>query len=84
MAWFTFKCPTHNEFKLSLDKRQKTAKCPTCGADSCGIIKLGSIQVLEHLDNGAMHRAVDRLSGIEEIAKERSDAHKTNQEPEEE
>ena len=79
MAWFRYKCEEHGEFKLSLEEREKTALCPTCKRESNGIIKLGSISVVERLDNGAMARAVERLHNIEDIMEERSRKHEENQ-----
>ena len=75
MAWFSYTCPEHGDFKVSLPKRQKRSPCPTCGKDSDGIIKLGTIQVKERLDNGAMARKVERLHNIEEIMNDRADKH---------
>lgn len=75
MARFKYKCPDHGEFVVCLDKREKKANCPHCGKESRAIIRAGTIQVMERLDNGAMARAVERLSNIEEVMSERSDAH---------
>lgn len=73
MAWFSYHCKEHGDFKVSLDKREKTQKCPTCFKDSCAIIKrVGNAQIVDRLDNGAMVRAVERLQDIEEIMEERS------------
>ena len=83
MGWFSFKCPEHGDFKLALPKRQKKSPCPTCGKESDGIMKLGTIQTLEHLDNGAMTRSVERLSNIEEIKEERDEKFRVKQNEEE-
>jgi len=73
MAHFTYKCPEHGSFCVSLDKREKTHKCPKCGKESKAVLKMGSVQIVERLDNGAMARAVERLHNIEEIMEERAD-----------
>ena len=75
MGWFSYKCPNHGDFKLSLDKRENKAKCPACQSESSAIIRVGGTSIVERLDNGAMSRAVERLSGIEEIMNERADKH---------
>lgn len=75
MAWFTYKCPDHGEYKISLQKREKTHLCPLCQKESKAIIKAGSISVVERLDNGAMARTVERLYNIEEIMSDRADKH---------
>lgn len=76
MAWFTFRCPTHGEFKKSLQKREKAQPCPSCGQASDTILKpTASISVVEKLDNGAMSRSVERLHNIEEIMNDRADKH---------
>lgn len=75
MAWFSYKCPEHGVFKLQLDKRSKTYACPQCQAESSAVLKGGTTQVLERLDNGLMARAVERLHNIEEIMSDRSDEH---------
>jgi hypothetical protein len=76
MAWFTYSCSTHGEFKISLPKREKNHPCPTCGQQSGPILKAtSSISVVERLDNGAMSRAVERLHNIEEIMNDRADKH---------
>ena len=75
MAWFTYNCPTHGNFKVSLPKRAKVVPCGTCGADSVPVLKTGSVSVMEKLDNGAMARSVERLHNIEEIMNERADKH---------
>ena len=74
MGWFSFKCPQHDTFIVALQKRQKMVKCPKCGADSAAIIKIGTTQIVEKLDNGVMGRSVERLHNIEEIIKNRADA----------
>ena len=75
MAWFTYKCEEHGNFQISLPKREKVQKCPNCGSDSRVVIKGGSIQIVERLDNGAMARRVERLNNVEEIMEERSRKH---------
>lgn len=76
MAWFTFKCQEHGEFKKALPKREKYSACPKCGKDSP--VTLGGqsgLSVMERLDNGAMARGVERLHNIEEIMNDRADKH---------
>jgi hypothetical protein len=75
MAWFTYECKTHGQFKLSLQKREKEHPCPTCGDIAKPVIKAGSVSVVERLDNGSMARSVERLHNIEEIMSDRSDKH---------
>ena len=84
MGWFSYTCPDHGVFKISLPKREKTSKCPLCGKESSGIIKLGSVQIKEKLDNGAMSRSVERLSNIEEILEERDEKFSVKQDYEDE
>lgn len=83
MAWFTFVCPAHGEFRVSLNRRERIVSCPTCKADSKAVIRTGSISVVEQLDNGAMSRKVERLHNIEEIMNDRADKHSGEQDPEE-
>lgn len=71
MPRFTFTCPEHGEFQVSLKSRQKTMACPKCNVESKNVFKQGTVQTLERLDNGLMFRRVDRLSNIEEIMDER-------------
>lgn len=61
---------------MSLENRAKTTNCPRCGAESRAILKLGSSQIVERLDNGAMPRAVERLHNIEEIMADRDASHR--------
>lgn len=75
MAWFSYKCPEHGQFRVTLEKRVPKIACPSCGKESCAIIKIGSTQIVERLDNGLMGRAVERLHNIEEIMNERADKH---------
>lgn len=75
MAFFSYKCETHGEFRLSLKKRTKLGICPQCQSDCKPVIKAGSVQVMERLDNGAMARSVERLSDIEQIMNDRADKH---------
>ena len=75
MAFFTYDCPEHGNFRVSLDKREKLRQCPKCGADSKPVLKVGTVRVVERLDNGAMVRRVERLHNIEEIIEERDRAH---------
>lgn len=72
MPRFTYACPEHGEFQISLKMRQKTAECSRCKAESSPVIKQGSFQMLERLDNGLMPRRVERIHNIEEICEERS------------
>ena len=80
MGWFTFKCPTHGEFKVSLPQRTNLQSCKRCGAESKVILKVGNISVVERLDNGAMGRAVERIHNIEEIINDRADKHSEERE----
>ncbi len=74
MAWFTYACKEHGEFRQSLSKREKSRQCPVCGVESYPVLKAGSsISVVERLDNGVMARRVERLHNIEEIMSERAD-----------
>ena len=75
MARFKYKCPEHGEFTISLEKREKKVNCPQCNKSSRAIIRAGTIQVIERLDNGAMARAVERLHNVEEVLEERSENH---------
>lgn len=75
MAWFKYKCPTHDAFSVSLAKREREVSCPKCQQLSKPIIGVGSTQIVERLDNGAMARAVERLHNIEEIMNDRADQH---------
>lgn len=75
MAWFSYECPDHGQFRKSFKKRERTAECPVCGGQGKAIMKAASIQVVERLDNGAMARRVERLHNIEEIMEERADKH---------
>jgi hypothetical protein len=79
MAWFRYKCPDHGDFRLSLSKRQKTANCPQCQKESRGIISMGSVTIMERLDNGAMARAVERIHNVEDLMEERSQKHEERQ-----
>lgn len=71
MPRYTYECPVHKNFQVNTQRREKTAKCPGCGAESRAILKVGSSQIIERLDNGLMPRAVERLHNIEEIMAER-------------
>jgi len=75
MAWFSYKCPNHGEFKVSLTKREKFVDCAKCQTKSYPALKVGTISVMERLDNGTMGRAVERLHDIEEIMNKRADDH---------
>jgi len=79
MAWFSYYCPDHGLFKVSLDKRAQTHHCTFsmgCEEIKCkAVIKGGGVQVVERLDNGAMARSVERLANIEEIMNKRADDH---------
>lgn len=77
MAWFSYKCEDCGEFRKSLKKREKKQECPICGKPSCVVLRTGTVQTVEILDNGAMARSVERLSNIEEIIEERADRHST-------
>ena len=75
MARFSYKCPEHGDFTVTLKKRVKKMPCPECQKESCAIIRAGTIQVVERLDNGAMARAVERLHDIDDIMYDRSEEH---------
>lgn len=75
MARFFYTCTTHGNFKVSLSKREKTFKCPTCKEDSKARIKAGSVRVVEIMDKGNQARAVEHLKDIEEIMKDRERRH---------
>ena len=75
MALFTYQCPTHGNFRVKLDKREKRYKCPQCSVECQSVLKMGTVQVVERLDNGAMARKVERLHNIEEIMNDRADKH---------
>ena len=75
MAWFTYKCNDHGIFRVSLEKRAKKHNCPECNKESQAVLRVGSTQVMERLDNGAMARSVERLHNIEEIMEKRADDH---------
>lgn len=76
MAVFSYRCEEHGEFKKRLTKREKLADCPVCGKASLPVLRAGSMQHLEKLDNGAMVRAIERLQDIDEIMEERELNHK--------
>ncbi len=76
MAIFSYTCSEHGQFKISLPKREKSYSCPVCSAKSLPVLKAGSIQHLERLDNGAMVKAVERLQDVDEIMSERERNHK--------
>lgn len=75
MAWFTYACPEHGQYKINLQKRQSVGSCPQCYRPSVPILKPSTFQVVERLDNGAMARSVERLHNIEEIMEDRADKH---------
>lgn len=75
MAWFTYKCEEHGEFRRVFNVREKVAKCLKCDKDCKSVIRIGTVQVVERLDNGVMARAVERLHNIEDIMNERADKH---------
>lgn len=84
MAWFTYKCPTHGVFRVSLGRREKKVPCKKCHELSDIVLKVGTTVVHERLDNGAMGRAVERIHNIEELIEERSNINKTETKNEEE
>lgn len=67
MAWFYYSCNDHGKFKISLDKREKTIKCPQCDNMCYGVLGVGGVRITEILDNGVMPRAVERDHDIEEL-----------------
>lgn len=75
MPVFSYKCEAHGAFTKFLKVREKTYVCPKCNASCKALIKIGTVQVVERLDNGAMARTVERLHNIEEIMNERADKH---------
>jgi hypothetical protein len=72
MARFSYSCPDHGEFTVSLDKRAKVCDCPICKKESTPVLKCGTVRVTEIVDNGAMVRRVERLYNIDEVMRERS------------
>lgn len=76
MAWFSYNCKTHGPFKKSLEERMKTNPCPKCSIECKPLIRSGTSQVVERLDNGAMGRAIERLHNIEEIMEDRDEKFK--------
>lgn len=84
MAWFRYKCLEHGIFTASLEQREKTMKCPKCGARSMVKLGVGTTQIVEKLDNGVQGRAVERLHNVEEIMEERNDKHTLEQPDEDE
>lgn len=73
MAYFFYKCDECGKFRVSLDKREKTFKCPKCGRDSLPLLLGGATsRITEVIDNGLMARSVERLHNIEEIMEQRS------------
>jgi hypothetical protein len=77
MAWFSYKCPAHGEFRLSLVKRQKVQPCPTCSVESIAVVRSGTSRIVEILDNGVMERRVEALKDIEDILEARNDKFKS-------
>lgn len=75
MARFIYDCPEHGQFRVSLVKRERSQPCKECGVDSKPVLTMGTVQVVERLDNGAMVRAVERLHNVEEIMSDRSKKH---------
>jgi len=73
MAWFTYDCKEHGNFRVSLKVRLPEQQCPICGVASVPVIKAATVQVVERLDNGAMARRVERLHNVEEIMKVRGE-----------
>ena len=73
MAIFSYRCPDHGDFRVSLNKRSSAFYCPDCGKESKPIIKSATFQVVERLDNGAMARRVERLHNVEDIMNDRAD-----------
>ena len=65
MAWFTYNCKEHGDFKVSLEKRESIQDCSECHMPCRGIIKVGTSRMVERLDNGLMGRAIERLHNIE-------------------
>jgi len=81
MAWFTYECPTHGQFRQDLEERLPQHKCQSCDQMCDTVLKSGgTISVVERLDNGVMGRAVERLHNIEEIMNERADKHSAENE----
>ena len=72
MPFFSYNCSDHGDFRVLIDKREKVHLCPKCGKECKFVLKsLGTIKVMEKLDNGIMPRAVERIANIEEIMKDR-------------
>jgi hypothetical protein len=76
VPWFTYKCKDHGEFRAILEKRTKTHKCPQCTVECYAIYKIGTVQLVERIDNGVMARAVERLHNIDELMDDRNREHK--------
>jgi hypothetical protein len=84
MARFRFKCPEHGEFFKSLGRREKEWPCPECGKNTPNQIGVGTVQIMERLDNGLMGRAIERLHNVEEILNDLSDKDQIPQDTEDE
>ena len=54
MGWFSYDCPEHGNFRLSLDKRKKVAECPICGKE----VKMVIMDVFECFDCGIRIRLI--------------------------
>lgn len=67
MPWYTYRCLSHGDFRISASTRLPSARCSVCGKDGLPVIKAGTSSVRERLDNGAMARAVERVHNIEEL-----------------
>lgn len=66
MPLFTYECPDHGVFYKLLSKREEIQICK-CGIECKNLLKVGTVRVVDRLDNGLMARTVERLSDIEEI-----------------
>lgn len=84
MGWFYFKCPSHGQFRLTLERRQAAAQCPKCFSMGSAMLGVPGATVMESLDNGAMARRVVRMHDIEEVLDAASDQHGAQQEVPEE
>ena len=72
MAIFSFKCPDHGVFNKMLPKGLKKYSCTKCGKESERIVSVGTVKVVEKIDNGLMIKPIERAVDIEELMNERN------------
>jgi putative FmdB family regulatory protein len=75
MAIFSFKCPEHGNFSKYLKTGSSKTECPKCGAESTRVLGIGTVRVTEVIDNGMMHKSIERPTDIEEMMDERNAIH---------